>query len=178
MRGWGRHSVLLERASKVGTRHLRRKEKAPDALTLTVDTIVGGRRERDLRSGFTTPIKLTPASTLSFATHPMWAFNYFFRTKFELSNLKDHVAQGTNIALSVADYFNTMLDQSMDWNTAAAIRKDWGGEFCLKGIMSVEDARRAVDIGATAIMVSNHGGRQLDGSRAPFEESEPPQFVC
>jgi L-lactate dehydrogenase (cytochrome) len=141
-----------------------------DALTLTVDTIVGGRRERDLRSGFTTPIKLTPASTLSFATHPMWAFNYFFRTKFELSNLKDHVAQGTNIALSVADYFNTMLDQSMDWDTAAAIRKDWGGEFCLKGIMSVEDARRAVDIGATAIMVSNHGGRQLDGSRAPFDQ--------
>jgi L-lactate dehydrogenase (cytochrome) len=141
-----------------------------DALTLTVDTIVGGRRERDLRSGFTTPIKLTPTSALSFALHPAWAFNYFFRTKFELSNLKDHVAQGTNVALSVADYFNTMLDQSMDWRTAEAIRAQWGGEFCLKGIMSVEDARRAVDIGATAIMVSNHGGRQLDGSRAPFDQ--------
>ena len=106
----------------------------------------------------------------SFALHPAWAFNYFFRTKFELSNLKDHVAQGTNIALSVADYFNTMLDQSMDWQTAADIRKQWGGEFCLKGIMSVGDAQRAVDIGATAIMVSNHGGRQLDGSRAPFDQ--------
>ncbi len=141
-----------------------------DALTLTVDTIVGGRRERDLRTGFTTPIKLTAASVASFALHPAWAFNYFFRTKFELSNLKDHVAQGTNIALSVADYFNTMLDQSMDWNTAADIRKQWGGEFCLKGIMSVGDAKRAVDIGATAIMVSNHGGRQLDGSRAPFDQ--------
>jgi L-lactate dehydrogenase (cytochrome) len=63
-----------------------------------------------------------------------------------------------------------MLDQSLDWKTAAAIRADWGGEFCLKGIMSVDDARRAVDIGATAIMVSNHGGRQLDGSRAPFDQ--------
>jgi L-lactate dehydrogenase (cytochrome) len=100
----------------------------------------------------------------------MWAFNHFFRTQFELSNLKDHVAQGTNVALSIADYFNTMLDTSMDWKTAERIRADWGGEFCLKGIMSVADARKAVDIGATAIMVSNHGGRQLDGSRAPFDQ--------
>ena len=92
------------------------------------------------------------------------------REKFELSNLKDHVAEGTNTALSVADYFNTMLDQSMDWKMAEQIRAEWGGEFCLKGVMSVADARRAVDIGATAIMVSNHGGRQLDGSRAPFDQ--------
>jgi L-lactate dehydrogenase (cytochrome) len=141
-----------------------------DVMTLTVDTIVSGRRERDLRTGFTTPMRLTPASVASFAIHPAWAFNYFFRTNFELSNLKDHVAEGTRVALSIADYFNTMLDQSMDWNTAEAIRADWGGPFCLKGIMSVEDARRAVDIGATAIMVSNHGGRQLDGSRAPFDQ--------
>jgi L-lactate dehydrogenase (cytochrome) len=141
-----------------------------DVLTLTVDTIVGGRRERDLRTGFTTPIRFTPASVASFALHPMWAFNYYFRTKFELSNLKDHVEQGTNVALSIADYFNTMLDPTMDWDVAAAIRKDWGGQFCLKGIMSVGDARKAVDIGATAIMISNHGGRQLDGSRAPFDQ--------
>jgi L-lactate dehydrogenase (cytochrome) len=141
-----------------------------DVLTLTVDTIVSGRRERDLRTGFTSPIRLTPASVASFALHPMWAFNYYFRTKFELSNLKDYVSQGTNVALSIADYFNTMLDPTMDWDTAAAIRKQWGGEFCLKGIMSVADARKAVDIGATAIMISNHGGRQLDGSRAPFDQ--------
>jgi L-lactate dehydrogenase (cytochrome) len=96
--------------------------------------------------------------------------NYFLREKFELSNLKDHVSEGSNVALSVADYFNTMLDQSMDWRTAEAIRAEWGGQFCLKGVMSVDDARRAVDIGATAIMVSNHGGRQLDGSRAPFDQ--------
>ena len=63
-----------------------------------------------------------------------------------------------------------MLDQSMDWKAAENVRQQWGGEFCLKGIMSVADAQRAVDIGATAIMVSNHGGRQLDGSRAPFDQ--------
>ena len=63
-----------------------------------------------------------------------------------------------------------MLDQSMDWKAAEEVRNRWGGEFCLKGIMSADDARRAADIGATAIMVSNHGGRQLDGSRAPFDQ--------
>jgi len=141
-----------------------------DAIALTVDTIVGGNRERCLRTGFTSPPKLTPASAISFATHPRWTLDYLFREPFELSNLKDHVSEGTNVALSVADYFNTMLDQSMDWRMAEQIRADWGGHFCLKGIMSVEDARRAVDIGATAIMISNHGGRQLDGSRAPFDQ--------
>jgi L-lactate dehydrogenase (cytochrome) len=141
-----------------------------DAIALTVDTIVGGNRERCLQTGFTSPPKVTPSSALSFAAHPQWTLNYLLREKFELSNLKDHVAEGTNVALSVADYFNTMLDQSMDWKTAEAVRVQWGGQFCLKGIMSVEDAKRAVDIGATAIMVSNHGGRQLDGSRAPFDQ--------
>ncbi|MEM1440458.1 MAG: alpha-hydroxy acid oxidase, partial [Pseudomonadota bacterium] len=63
-----------------------------------------------------------------------------------------------------------MLDQSMTWDDAAEVRERWGGPFCLKGVMSVEDARRAVDMGADAIMVSNHGGRQLDGSRAPFDQ--------
>ena len=141
-----------------------------DALVLTVDTIVGGNRERDLVTGFTSPPRLTPGSLLSFATHPRWTLNYLFRQKFELSQLKDHVAEGSNVSVSVSDYFSTMLDQSMDWKAAEEIRKDWGKHFCLKGIMSADDARRAVDIGATAIMVSNHGGRQLDGSRSPFDQ--------
>src|SRR3546814_16998417 len=63
-----------------------------------------------------------------------------------------------------------MLDTAMDWDTAARIRQDWGGKFALKGVMSAADARRAVEIGADAIMISNHGGRQLDGSRAPFDQ--------
>lgn len=141
-----------------------------DAIALTVDTIVGGNRERCLRTGFTSPPKLTPRSAVSFAMHPGWTLDYLFREPFELSNLKDHVSEGSKVALSIADYFNTMLDQSMDWKMAEAIRAEWGGQFCLKGVMSVEDARRAVDIGATAIMISNHGGRQLDGSRAPFDQ--------
>ena len=141
-----------------------------DALALTVDTIVGGNRERCLRTGFTSPPRLTPASAVSFAAHPGWTLNYLFREKFHLPNLDTHVDAGSNVAVSVADYFNTMLDRSMDWTTAERIRAEWGGTFCLKGIMSVEDAKRAVAIGADAIMISNHGGRQLDGSRAPFDQ--------
>ncbi len=146
------------------------KQSGFDALALTVDTIVGGNRERDLVTGFTSPPRLTPRSVLSFATHPAWTANYLFREPFELSNLKDHIPEGSNVSVSVSDYFSSMLDQSMDWDAAADIRERWGGPFCLKGVMSVEDAKRAVDIGASAIMVSNHGGRQLDGSRAPFDQ--------
>jgi L-lactate dehydrogenase (cytochrome) len=141
-----------------------------DAIALTVDTIVSGNRERCRQTGFSSPPRLTPRSAVSFAAHPGWTLDYLFRGKFALPNLETHVAAGTKTAVSVAEYFNTMLDQSMDWKAAEAIRADWGGQFCLKGIMSVEDAKRAVDIGATAIMVSNHGGRQLDGSRAPFDQ--------
>jgi L-lactate dehydrogenase (cytochrome) len=141
-----------------------------DAIALTVDTIVSGNRERCLRSGFTSPPRFTPASVLSYAAHPGWVANYLFREKFALPNLQTHVDAGTNVAVSVAEYFNTMLDTSMDWKMAEKVRSDWGGHFCLKGIMSVDDAKHAVDIGATAIMVSNHGGRQLDGSRSPFDQ--------
>lgn len=140
-----------------------------DALALTVDTIVGGNRERCLRSGFTSPPRFTARNALSYAAKPGWGLNYLFREPFSLPNLATHVAEGSSVPKSVADYFTTMLDQSLDWKRAEAIRKQWDGPFCLKGVMAVEDARRAVDIGATAIMVSNHGGRQLDGGRAPFD---------
>jgi L-lactate dehydrogenase (cytochrome) len=141
-----------------------------DVLALTVDTITGGNRERDLRTGFTSPPRLTFKSLLSFAMHPRWAANYFMREKFALPQLKDYVREGSNISVSVGDYFSTMLDQSMNWQDAEAVRRKWGKQFCLKGIMSVADAKRAVDIGASGIMVSNHGGRQLDGSRSPFDQ--------
>ena len=146
------------------------KEAGFDALALTVDTIVGGNRERDLWTGFTSPPKLTGRSLASFAVHPSWTLNYILRGSFELPNLKEYIPEGSNVSISVSDYFSTMLDQSMDWHAAMEIRNRWDKAFCLKGIMSVEDARRAVQIGADAIMVSNHGGRQLDGSRAPFDQ--------
>ena len=141
-----------------------------DAIALTVDTIVGGKRERCLRSGFSSPPKFTASSLFSYAAKPRWALDYVFREKFALPNLDTHVREGTSEAVSIQKYFSEMLDQSMDWKMVEKIRADWGGTFALKGVMSAADARRAVDLGADAIMISNHGGRQLDGSRTPFDQ--------
>ncbi|MDF0545894.1 alpha-hydroxy acid oxidase [Sphingobium sp. H39-3-25] len=141
-----------------------------DAIALTVDTIVSGKRERCARSGFTSPPRFTPSSLMSYAVKPRWALDYLFREKFSLPNLDTHVREGTGEAISIAGYFNSMLDTSLNWKMAEQLREDWGGTFCLKGVMSVADARRAVEIGADAIMISNHGGRQLDGSRSPFDQ--------
>lgn len=141
-----------------------------DAIALTVDTIVAGKRERCARSGFTSPPRFTARNLLGYAMKPRWGLDYLLREKFALPNLDTHVKEGTGEAVSIAGYFNTMLDQSMDWKMAEQLREDWGGKFALKGVMSVADARRAVAIGADAIMISNHGGRQLDGSRSPFDQ--------
>jgi L-lactate dehydrogenase (cytochrome) len=141
-----------------------------DAIALTVDTIVSGNRERCKRTGFTTPPRFSAASFLSYAAKPAWALNFLLREKFALPNLDSHVAHGSSKPISIQDYFNEMLDPDMDWGAVERLRNDWGGQFCLKGVMSVSDARRAADIGCDAIMVSNHGGRQLDGSRAPFDQ--------
>ena len=146
------------------------KDSNFSALAITVDTIVGGNSERDLYTGFTSPPKLTLKSLMSFALHPDWVFNYFIHPQFELSQLKDFFEEGSNISVSISDYFTKLIDQSMDWKAAEEINKHWGKQFALKGIMSVADAKKAVDIGATAIMVSNHGGRQLDGSISPFDQ--------
>lgn len=156
----GLNAALVERA----------KAASFDAITLTVDTVVSGNRERCKRTGFQTPPKFTPSSFLSYATHPAWALNFLFREKFDLPNLSTHVAAGSGKSISIQDYFNSMLDPGLNWQAAEHLRDQWGGKFCLKGIMSVGDARRAADMGIDAIMVSNHGGRQLDGGRAPFDQ--------
>ena len=148
----------------------RSKRSGFDAMCLTVDTLVAGNRERDHRTGFTTPPKLTLQSLISFAAHPQWVFNYFTHPKFELANVSKKTDKGTNIAKSVIDYVNEQYDPTMNWKDAEYIVKKWDGPFALKGVMSVEDAKKAIDIGCTAIIISNHGGRQLDGSRSPFDQ--------
>ena len=141
-----------------------------DGLCLTVDTLVAGNRERDHRTGFTTPPKFTLESIMNFAMRPGWLFRYFTNKKFELANIKHKTDKGTNITKSVIDYVNEQYDPQMNWDDAEYCIKKWNGPFALKGVMSVEDAKRAVDIGCTAIIISNHGGRQLDGSRTPFDQ--------
>ena len=101
---------------------------------------------------------------------PRWVFNYLTGKRFELSNVKKKTDKGTNISKSVIEYINEQYDPKMNWKDAEYCVKKWQGPFALKGVMSVEDAKKAIDIGCSAIMISNHGGRQLDGSRAPFDQ--------
>ncbi len=147
----------------------RAKEAGVDVMMLTVDSITGGNRERDKRTGFSIPFRLTLGGMIQFAMKPMWGINYVTHEKFRLPQLEEHVDMGGG-ASSIGGYFSEMLDPSMNWDDVAEMVADWDGQFCLKGIMTAEDARRAVDIGCTGIVLSNHGGRQLDGSRTPFDQ--------
>ncbi|MBT8078098.1 MAG: alpha-hydroxy-acid oxidizing protein [Gammaproteobacteria bacterium] len=141
-----------------------------NALALTVDTIVAGNRERDHVTGMTTPPRLTARSLASFALHPRWTFNYLLRERFDLPNVSRYIKQGSSISSSVINYINDQMRRDIDWDQAARMVEEWGGPFAIKGVVSVADAKRCVDIGASAIMISNHGGRQLDGSCAPFDQ--------
>jgi L-lactate dehydrogenase (cytochrome) len=147
----------------------RAKEAGVQVMMLTVDSITGGNRERDLRTGFSIPFRLNVGGMLQFAIKPRWALNYLTHEKFTLPQLDEHVDMSAG-PMSIGRYFTEMLDPSMNWQDVADMVRLWNGQFCLKGIMSVADARRAVEIGCTGIILSNHGGRQLDGSRAPFDQ--------
>ena len=155
----GLNRAMMERAKAAGV----------DVMMLTVDSITGGNRERDLRTGFSIPFRLNLAGMFEFAIKPMWGFNYLVHERFRLPQLDGHVDMSGG-AVSIGRYFTDMLDPSMTWDDVADMVRQWDGQFCLKGIMSVADARRAVEIGCTGIIVSNHGGRQLDGSRASFDQ--------
>jgi isopentenyl diphosphate isomerase/L-lactate dehydrogenase-like FMN-dependent dehydrogenase len=106
---------------------------------------------------------------LQFALKPMWGINYITHERFSLPQLDKHIDMG-GAALSISRYFTEMLDPAMNWADVAAMVREWNGQFCLKGVMSVADAKRAADIGCTGIVLSNHGGRQLDGSRSAFDQ--------
>src|SRR4030081_498480 len=147
----------------------RAKEAGVEVMMLTVDSITGGNRERDLRTGFSIPFRLTLRGMLQFAIKPMWGINYVTHERFKLPQLDEHVDMSGG-AMSIGRYFTDMLDPSMSWNDVAEMVQLWNGQFCLKGIMSVANAKRAAQMGCTGIILSNHGGRQLDGSRAPFDQ--------
>jgi L-lactate dehydrogenase (cytochrome) len=147
----------------------RAKDAGVQVMMLTVDSITGGNRERDLRTGFSIPFKLTLGGMIQFALKPMWGINYVTHEKFRLPQLEEHVDMSGG-ASSIGGYFSNMLDPSMNWDDVAEMVDQWGGQFCLKGVMTAADARRAAEIGCTGIVLSNHGGRQLDGSRTPFDQ--------
>lgn len=147
----------------------RAKDAGYSALCLTVDTPLAGNRERDGRSGFEIPPRLKLKSLLSFASHPRWAFNLLRYPDFGLANLAGRHDAFAGGAMGVIKYVNSQFDRTVTWDDVARVVDRWGGPFVIKGIQSAADARRAVDVGASAIMISNHGGRQLDFTPAPID---------
>lgn len=155
----GLNRAMMEQAKRAGIQ----------VMMLTVDSITGGNRERDLRTGFAIPFRLTLGGLLQFALKPAWGLNYVTHEKFSLPQLDAHIDMKGD-TLTIGRYFTEMLDPAMTWDDVAKMAAEWGGPFCLKGVMSVDDARRAADIGCAGIVLSNHGGRQLDGSRTGFDQ--------
>ena len=115
------------------------------------------------------PPRFTLNSLIEFILKPYWGINYITSPKFELPHLQDYVGAGTSAMTSIGDYLQyawSINELEGCWGSW----KKWGGHFALKGVVSVEDAKRAIDIGCTGVIVSNHGGRQLDGSVSPFDQ--------
>ena len=140
-----------------------------DALCLTVDTVVPGNRERDLHTGMTIPPALTAKSVASFAARPAWCYRYLTSPALQMANVAHHISEGSSEVSSLAHYINQQFDRALNWNYAEKVLARWSGPFAIKGVLSVEDARRAADIGASAVIISNHGGRQLDSVPAPID---------
>lgn len=140
-----------------------------DALCLTVDTVVQGNRERDLRTGMTVPPALTPKSFASFVARPQWCYRYLTSPALQMANVAHHISEGSSEVSSLASYINGQFDRALNWGYAEKVIARWSGPFAIKGVLSAEDARKAADMGATAVIISNHGGRQLDGVPAPID---------
>jgi isopentenyl diphosphate isomerase/L-lactate dehydrogenase-like FMN-dependent dehydrogenase len=154
--------ALVERAREAGYR----------VLCVTLDLAVQGRRDRDIRNGFTVPLRAHPALLLDLALSPAWLWQVG-RRPVRFGNFAAHRTGG---AMSVAQHVATLFDPRADWDDIAALRQAWPGPFVVKGLVHPEDARRAVAIGADAVIVSNHGGRQLD--EAPSAISALPGIIA
>jgi L-lactate dehydrogenase (cytochrome) len=136
------------------------------AVCLTIDTSVVGRRERDIRRGFTIPPQAGWRTVVDGALHPRWWSQFLRSEPITFANITSRVEADAAIG---AAYLSKQFDPSMTWPDAARIAERWGGPFVVKGVLSAEDATRAVDIGASVVVVSNHGGRQLDHAPATFD---------
>jgi L-lactate dehydrogenase (cytochrome) len=150
------------------------RDSSFEVMCLTVDTPLAGNRERDLVTGFTMPPRFSAKSLWSFVTHPYWTMHLALNRDFELKNVAHRVGElGKMGTTSLIAYVNAQLDQTVTWEDAAWLAAQWDGPFVIKGIQTAEDARRAVDAGASAIMISNHGGRQLEATPAPVDCIQP-----
>ncbi len=138
------------------------------ALVLTLDLQVIGQRHKDLKNGLTVPPKLTLANIINIATKPRWCLGMLGTRRHTFRNLVGHV-KGVSDMRSLSAWTNEQFDPRLSWADVAWVKQQWGGKLILKGIQDVEDARLAVASGADAIVVSNHGGRQLDGAQSSIQ---------
>lgn len=156
-------SELLERARAAGY----------STIAITVDTAVLGRRERDVRRGFTLPPKLGLGTLVDGALHPAWTWDFLRAEPIAFSNVKGSSVGDGSDPVSLAEYINSQFDPGLSWRDVEWFRERWQGGIVIKGIQSVEDARIAADNGIEAVALSNHGGRQLDGAPPPLELVSP-----
>jgi len=140
-----------------------------DALVLTVDTPVAGNRERDRTNGLSLPPRLTMKSMLSFAAHPRWAWGALRGRRFDFVNVAHRVDALSDGPTSLFRYIEGQFDPFISWRDLEYLAAEWGGPLAIKGVMAPEDSLKAVNCGATAVMLSNHGGRQLGVAPAPVD---------
>jgi L-lactate dehydrogenase (cytochrome) len=145
----------------------RAKAAKCSALMLTLDLQILGQRHKDVKNGMSVPPKLTLANVVDLATKPAWAVRALFGRK-TFGNLAGHVKGSKNI-VTLSEWTASQFDPTLSWEDVAWIKQEWGGKLILKGILDAEDARLAVAAGADAIVVSNHGGRQLDGAMSSIQ---------
>ncbi len=138
------------------------------ALVITLDLQILGQRHKDLKNGLSAPPKLTLANLINIATKPRWAMGMLGTSRREFGNIVGHVKGVENMG-SLSAWTAQQFDPRLNWGDVEWIKKRWGGKIILKGIQDVEDARLAVESGADAMIVSNHGGRQLDGAQSSIE---------
>ena len=146
----------------------RAKAAKCDALVLTLDLQILGQRHKDLKNGLTAPPKLTLTNIINMATKPRWCLAMAGTQRRQFGNIVGHVKGVANMG-SLAEWTSQQFDPRLNWGDVEWIKKRWGGKLILKGIQDVDDARLAVGSGADALIVSNHGGRQLDGAQSSIE---------
>ncbi|MDH3616399.1 MAG: alpha-hydroxy-acid oxidizing protein [Gammaproteobacteria bacterium] len=146
----------------------RSKAKKYAALCLTVDTPLAGNRERDFIHGMSAPPKIKLRSAMSFAQHPGWLYRALVRKDLDLVNIPGSNT-GAKIDGGVVEYINNQFDRSLTWKDVEWLAGQWDGPLVIKGVLTVEDCRKAANSGATAVMLSNHGGRQLESAPAPVD---------
>lgn len=138
------------------------------ALCLTVDVPVPGNRERDLYTGMSIPPAFTLRSWFDFFLHPLWSLKYVLSEEFQLANVAHKAPVNERDVMTLVGYLAKQFDPSINWDDAAWMIEQWDGPFAIKGICCVEDAVKAAEIGATSVILSNHGGRQLDNAASPI----------